>query len=198
MMAKDRQAAAGAASEIADLVLQLGRAAYVDCASTGLTPAQWIAIRFFARANRFSRTISGFAQFHATTRGTASQTVKSLVEKGFLTRTPSEKDARSVRFDLTARGRRKLAGDPLEAVARAAARLDNDDSGRMTANLRAMLADLRDGRHQSPVGVCRLCGYRDRGDERQEACCRLMREPLADAEFEELCVRYRPLKSEPA
>lgn len=193
MVADDRQD-----GEIADLVLQLGRAAYVDCGSTGLTQAQWIAIRFFARANRFSRTISGFAQFHATTRGTASQTVNSLVDKGYLARTPSEKDARSVRFDLTARGRRKLSSDPLDAVAQAAARLGAADRGRMTANLRGMLADLRAGRRQPPVGVCRLCGYRDRGDERAAACCRLLQEPLADTEFEELCVRYRPVSSGPA
>ncbi len=45
------------AAEIADLVLQLGRAAYADCTAGGLTQAQWIAIRFFTRANRFSRTI---------------------------------------------------------------------------------------------------------------------------------------------
>ena len=68
------------ATEFADLVLQLGRAAYADCAAGGLTQAQWIAMRYFARANRFSRTVSGFADFHGTTRGTASQTIKSLVE----------------------------------------------------------------------------------------------------------------------
>ena len=129
---------------------------------------------------------------------TAARHGMGLAGKGCGPGRPAGKEARSGRFDRAARGRRKLPGDPREAVARAAVRLDNDDSGRMTANLRAMLADLREGRHQPPVGVCRLCGYRDRGDERQEACCRLMREPLADTEFEELCVRYRPLGSEPA
>jgi len=180
------------AAETADLVLQLGRAAYVDCAAGGLTQAQWIAIRFFTRANRFSRTISGFAQFHATTRGTASQTVKTLVEKGYLERTPSEKDARSVRFDLTALARRKLRDDPLEAVVQAAGRLSADERTDMAVGLRTMLADLRDGRRQSAAGVCRLCGHLDRGTGGQSACCRLLQEPLVDTEFEELCVRYQP------
>jgi DNA-binding MarR family transcriptional regulator len=180
------------AEETADLLLQLGRAAYADCAAGGLTQAQWIAIRFFSRATRFSRTISGFAQFHATTRGTASQTVKILVEKGYLKRTPSEKDARSVRFDLTALARSKLCDDPLEAVAQVAGRLSDSEQVHMTVSLRTMLADLRSGYRQTASGVCRLCGHLDRGAGDQGARCRLMQEPLADTEFEELCVRFQP------
>ncbi len=178
-------------AEIADLVLQLGRAAYADCTAGGLTQAQWIALRFFQRANRFSRTISGFAQFHATTRGTASQTVKALVEKGYLERTPSEKDARSVCFNLTALARGKLHHDPLAAVENAADGLDDADRIRVTASLRSMLMELGNSRRESTVGACRLCGHLDRGAGDRNACCRLMKEPLADREFEELCVRYR-------
>ncbi len=178
-------------AEIADLVLQLGRAAYADCAASGLTQAQWIAIRFFTRANRFSRTVSGFAEFHATTRGTASQTVKTLVEKGYLKRTASEKDARSIRFDLTALARAKLRDDPLTAVADAAAKLGGEGVTRLTVSLRAMLADLGKGRRQSAAGTCRLCGHLDRGTGGQSGRCRLMGESLADTEFEELCIRYQ-------
>lgn len=182
-------------AEIADLVLQLSRAAYIDCSAAGLTQAQWIAIRFFSRANRFSRTISGFAQFHATTRGTASQTVKSLVAKGYLLRTPSEKDARSADFELTAIARDALKDDPLDAVTAAAGNLSSADQAHVTAALRSMLQEMREDRRQSSVGICKLCGYRDGGKRGQDACCRLMREPLADTEFEELCVRYRPISS---
>lgn len=178
-------------AEIADLVVQLGRAAYADCVAGGLTQAQWIAIRFFTRANRFSRTVSGFAEFHATTRGTASQTVKALVEKGYLKRTASEKDARSIRFDLTAVARAKLCDDPLTMVAAAAAKLGDEGVSRLTSSLRAMLADLSKGRRQSAAGTCRLCGHLDRGAGGQSGRCRLMGESLADTEFEELCIRYQ-------
>ena len=40
--------------------------------------AQLMALRFFARANSFSRTPSAFAEFQATTRGTALQAIKAL------------------------------------------------------------------------------------------------------------------------
>ena len=182
------------AAEIADLVLQLGRAAYADGAAGELTQAQWIAIRFFFRANRFSRTISGFAQFHATTRGTASQTVKTLVEQGYLVRTPAEKDARSIRFDLTALARRKLHDDPLEGVTNAAAGVSEEERLSMSATLRAMLDNLGDERGRPVIGICRLCGHLDRGAAGRNARCRLMQEPLVETEFEELCVRYHAVR----
>ena len=104
----------------AELVLRLSRAALGEGFVEALTSAQWMALRFFARANRFSRTVSAFAEFHATTRGTASQTVKGLVDQGFLTRTTSDTDGRSARVDLTDKARAILARDPFEVVVEAA------------------------------------------------------------------------------
>ena len=49
----------------AELFILLGRIAQGDGFVAGLTPAQWTAERYFAAANRFSRTPSAFAEFHA-------------------------------------------------------------------------------------------------------------------------------------
>ena len=43
---------------IAELVLHLGRIASGEALVEGLTPVQWAGLRYFARANRFSRTPS--------------------------------------------------------------------------------------------------------------------------------------------
>jgi DNA-binding MarR family transcriptional regulator len=177
------------ATEVADLVLQLARAAYADCAARGLTQAQWIALRFFSRANRFSRTVSGFADFHATTRGTASQTVKSLADKGYLQRRPSERDGRSTQFDLTLLARRKLAEDPLEDVVRAIDTLTETQQSKTVAGLRTVLGELEKARTGEAIGVCRLCGHLQK-DEGAGSRCRLMRESLQSNELGELCVRY--------
>ena len=67
----------------------------------GLSNAQWVALRFFQGFNRFSRTLTGFSSFHSTTRASASQTISSLVRKGYLVRKPDERDGRRVQFDLT-------------------------------------------------------------------------------------------------
>jgi DNA-binding MarR family transcriptional regulator len=172
---------------VAELALQLGRAAYGESSAQNLTPAQWMALRFFARANRFSRTISAFAEFHSTTRGTASQTVKSLVQRGYLTRTRSDRDGRSTTFNLTDKTRRKLADDPFEAVVRAAMSLSPTQRGRTASGLRRIIRELSTERERPALGMCTLCGHLTTAGERGFRC-RLLREPLAATELEQLCV----------
>lgn len=177
----------GSERTVAELALQLGRAAYGDSPADSLTPAQWMALRFFGRANRFSRTVSAFAEFHSTTRGTASQTVKSLVQRGYLTRTRSERDGRSATVDLTAKARRILEDDPFEAVVRAAAGLSPAQRDRTAASLRGILRRLAVDRERAVPGICTRCGHLATvgpGSYR----CRLMREPLTATELGQLCV----------
>ena len=59
------------ASHVAEQIVHLARLVHGGASDQCLTPAQWTALRYFARANRFSRTPSAFSEFHATTRGTA-------------------------------------------------------------------------------------------------------------------------------
>jgi hypothetical protein len=51
------------ARETAELRLQVGRLVQAEGYDGELSPAQWMALRFFARANPFSRTPSAFANF---------------------------------------------------------------------------------------------------------------------------------------
>ena len=84
------------ARETAELLLLVGRLVQAEGYDGELSPAQWMALRFLARANSFSRTPSAFAEFQATTRGTASQAIKALEAGGYLVRQQSEADGRSV------------------------------------------------------------------------------------------------------
>ncbi len=84
----------------------------------GLNPAQWAALRFFADANPQVRTTTAFARYHATTKGTASKSVRALERKGYLTRERSIHDGCAAILDVTERGRRLLREDPLNDLAR--------------------------------------------------------------------------------
>lgn len=84
----------------------------------GLNPAQWAALRFFADANPQVRTTTAFARYHATTKGTASKSVRALERKGFLSRERSIHDGRAAILDVTEHGRRLLREDPLNDLAR--------------------------------------------------------------------------------
>jgi len=95
------------AQTVEKLVVQLGCLARGDGFVADLTVGQWTALRYCSRANRFSRIVSAFAEFHGTTRGTASQTIKSLVQNDYLTQKHSKTDGRSIDFTLTHKSRRK-------------------------------------------------------------------------------------------
>src|ERR1700674_4963560 len=102
------------ARETAELLLLVGRLVQAEGYHGELSPAQWLALRYFARANQFSRNPSAFAEFQATTRGTASQTIKALETGGYFVRQRSEGDGRSVALRLTDKGNEAVACDPFE------------------------------------------------------------------------------------
>jgi DNA-binding MarR family transcriptional regulator len=119
---------------VAELLEQVGRFAHGDAFLKGLNPAQWAALRYFARANRVSRIVSAFALYHGTTRGTATQTVKALVEKGCLRRRPVIED------------------DPFRELVAAAAALSSKHCSTVAEGLEIMLGRLLAKRGRP--GVC--------------------------------------------
>src|ERR1019366_10008645 len=110
--------------ETAELLLLMGRLVQAEGYDGELSPAQWMALRFFARANQFSRNPSAFAEFQATTRGTATQAIKALEADGYLIRQRSNADRRSVSLRLASKGKKALARDPFEVLVRAVDTLD--------------------------------------------------------------------------
>ncbi|MFN0304479.1 MAG: MarR family winged helix-turn-helix transcriptional regulator [Burkholderiales bacterium] len=184
---------------IAELVLHLGRIASGEGVVEGLTPVQWTALRYLARANRFSRTPSTFAVFHGTTRGTASQTIKNLETQGYLTRLRSKADGRSARLDLTDKARAILVNDPYEALIRAVDALPPGVRGHFANALQRMLGQVASERGKPPFGTCASCKHLE-GD----GCCRegqapyacgFASEPLLLEELDELCIYFVPGKT---
>ena len=183
-------------SVVAELISQLGWIAHGEGFVGGLTPVQWSVLRYLSRANRFSRTVSAFAEFHATTRGTASQTVKSLVSRGYLIRTRSQRDGRSVRLDLTEKGKKALADDPFKILVGAARALSPTARNSLERALERMVRHVAQEYGRCPFGTCPSCLYL-RGDGyclegRPPYECGFLDEPLEEAELDQSCVNFGP------
>src|SRR6267378_4016062 len=136
------------ARETAELLLLVGRLVQAEGYDGELSPAQWMALRFFARANSFSRTPSAFAEFQATTRGTASQAIKAL-----------EAGGRSVTLRLTDKSNEALARDPFEVLVRAVDSLDAKEQTAMHHALRQVLTTVAASGAHRRFGVCQDCTY---------------------------------------
>src|ERR1700739_2273018 len=147
------------ARETAELLLLAGRLVQAEGYDGELSPAQWIALRYFARPNPFSRSPSAFAEFQATTRGTASQAIKALEAGGYLVRQRSKADGRSVSLRLTSKGKKALAGDPFEVLVRAVDLLDAKERTAMHHALHQVLTTVAASGAHRRFGVCQDCAH---------------------------------------
>jgi DNA-binding MarR family transcriptional regulator len=190
------------ARETAELLLLVGRLVQAEGYEGELSPAQWMALRFFARANSFSRTPSAFAEFQATTRGTASQSIKALEAGGYLVRQRSQADGRSVTLRLTDKGHEVVARDPFEALVRAVGSLNAQEQAAMRDALHHVLTTVAASGAHRHFGVCQDCAYlsgeayRDSTRASRSALeCLLFGLPIEPDDAGLLCAHYRP-KSE--
>jgi DNA-binding MarR family transcriptional regulator len=193
-------------SRIANLVNRLGRGIHSIQFAEGLNPAQWEALRFLARANRYSRTPTALAAYLRTTKGTASQTLKSLTAKGYVRRAPVPADKRAVRLDLTASGQGLLARDPLRRLEAAAAALgpELESANRILSRL---AGGLEAATGQIEFGLCGECTHfcKNAAAAQMPAAkvtagphrCGLTGEGLSAAESAQICVDFGPRPGAP-
>ena len=169
---------------------------YADGCASDLTRAQWAALRFFGRATRYSQTLTAFADYHATSLASASQTLKVLVAKGLLVRSRSENDSRSARFSLTKKGWLLLETDPVMELVRAISALSRSDLARLSTLMKTVHSSMAEVRRCANLGVCGTCAHFKEpfGQQDDDAVgfCSRVKGDICAKDFCMLCTKYRP------
>lgn len=185
------------AVRIAELLDRLGLYQRSRQQADGLNPAQWEALRYLSRANRYSRNPTALAGFLGATKGTVSQTLLALERKHLLSRRRDAKDGRSIRLELTPAGQACLAADPLGEVAVAAEALSDDGRQALVQGLTDLLTKLQRDHDQRPFGICAACRFFRRDGAAVEPGgphrCGLTGEPLAEPEIALICAEHQQL-----
>ena len=183
------------ATEAAQLIYRLDRLTRSGEMGHGLNPVQWEALRYLARANRFSRTPAALADYLGTTRGTVSQSLISLEEKGHIARTQSSRDKRSVDLSLTAQGEAALTDDPLTRLTADIAASRSADLSLVVTLLRDTLARAIARNGGKPFGVCRTCRHFETtpGAKGGFARCALLNEPLSKDDSLAICAEQEAM-----
>ena len=146
-------------SRIVELVDRLGRITHSLQFAEGLNPAQWIALRYISRANRHSCTPGALAGYMNCTRGTVSQTLKTLQEKGLVERRQRSGDRRRVRVTLTMHGYEVLERDPLGTISEAVSPCTETERASFVRDLEHLL-DIVQTRHSlAEFGPCPDCRH---------------------------------------
>lgn len=182
---------ADAALEAALLIDRLDRLARSGEAVDDLNPAQWEALRFVGRANRFSRTPAALAAYLGSTRGTVSQTLIALEQKGHVTREASALDRRSVSLGLTTLGQRKLKDDPILMLAADLAGSQPEALDTLVETLRGALHAMITRNSGRAFGACYSCRHFLKNGGTGKTMphhCALLDEPLSEADSRAICI----------
>jgi DNA-binding MarR family transcriptional regulator len=184
--------------EIGELLLQLARGILAEREKDRLTSAQWVALRFFSRANVFSRTLSELATYQSTTRGTASQTVKSLEKRGYIKRGKSPYDGRSSILTATDSGRKRMKDDPLLPLFAEIESLDKHKQELLRDILRQLVTNFDGKAQREAIGSCGDCVFllirrlKSQSDGVQvNFFCRCVGMPVAESDLGLLCTSFR-------
>jgi len=172
----------------AALLERIGRLIGADANSSALLPVQWETMRYLQQANRFSRNSSALTAFLGSTKGTVSQTVKTLESKGLLRNRVDPKDRRRNQLSLTAKGKRLLGNDPMEKNIAAIAALPAPSRDALAAGLEKLLTSRLEVDGRQPFGQCRECMYfARRHEEGNPHYCLLLKEMLSATDADHIC-----------
>ena len=177
---------------VAELVDRLSRIAHTLQFADGLNPAQWAALRYIARANRYSLTPGALAEFLGTTKGTASQTLIALESKKLIRRTRTAKDRRSVTVELTEEGQATLARDPVRHFVTASATFSASDQRAIAEGMDMLLGSLQQNHGRTMFGYCDRCAHLAPVQDSGYACG-MTGDVLANGELTQLCVNFKQL-----
>ncbi len=159
MMAKKSKSDEVSAAQILAQLERLSRLSRGSSHSGGLNPAQWDALRYLGRCNRFSNSPMALTQYLGATKGTISQTVAALVKKAVVTKTVRTGNHRSVVLVLTDLGRQFLANDPLRPLEKSIENLSAKTKKRFARGVLELLEGERERQSQPPFGTCQACRF---------------------------------------
>ena len=138
-----------ASQAVTEVMEQVFHLSYSVSYIHGMRPTQWAALRYFEQSEDNARTVINYAKYSHLTKGTASQTIRALVQRGLLVRAPVFSDRRSHRIDLTEKGRRLLEDDPIAIVVAAIEKLPPGQRDQLASSLRTIFGHLLEVASQS-------------------------------------------------
>lgn len=185
--------------DLIDIIERFGRLIRSTQYSEGLNPVQWEALRYIARANQFSKSPSALAEFLNATKGTVSQTLISLEDKGYISRYQNEKDKRAVFLKITKQGHDLLSKDPLLHIKEIIQKIENEKSNPLTNYLNDILLQVGKDCQQNSFGVCDSCFHFVQNSNKKEKIthCGLKLEKIKVEDQDKICVNHTPKNGSP-
>ena len=151
-----------------------------------LLPVQIDALHYLAICNRYSDTLMGVAEYLGQTKGTISQSLKVLENKGYLKKFPDKKDKRTVHLRVSKAGKKVLEElIPSPILHNAYGLLHANIQNQLIDDLRELLRAIQQSNGMKTFGVCHNCRHNQ--PTKFGALCALTQEPLSQDDIQLIC-----------
>lgn len=156
-------------------------------------------MRFLAQANAQSRTPTAVAEYLGATKGTASQTLIALENKGLIRRARCTVDKRQRDLAITEAGEALLTKDPIHTLGMAADELADEECHALVRGLTRLLHDVQRAHGVRSFGVCADCSLQCVAEMPDIAAgdgsrlrCGLTGEAIDPQRADRLCINFAP------
>jgi len=183
------------AKRIYDVLTQLGSLLRAEARlDTGLQPVHLQVLNYLSICNRYSDTPAAVADYVGLTKGTVSQTLRVLAERGFVEKQGDPDDGRLVHLRLTREGRAVVKDAvPPAVLVDAVMGLGRREQQETLDTLLALLRGVQQANEGLSFGVCDTCThFRDEGGAKFR--CGLTGEPLSVADSNLICREHLALE----
>lgn len=170
-----------------ELLLRFARIVAAEGRGRGLQPVQWQTLTYLRTANRFSRTAKALTAWLGQTKGSVSQTIITLEQKGLLTRRQDLDDQRVIRLELTDAGCAMLDAPPPSMSTSMLSHLSGAERDAFMALITKMLVATIERQGGRPFGQCRTCRHFEAMAEPDAYRCALLEVPLSDEDSRHIC-----------
>lgn len=152
----------------------------------GLQPVQIEALTYLTRCNRYSDTPQAVAEYLGLTKGTVSQSLMVLEQKGFLQKRQDTEDKRITHLVITAKGRKLVEQVyPAKNLEAALAKTNSVQGKTLEETLRSLLREMQHLHDRKTFAACHTCRFNER--HKKGYVCGLTKEALSGREIQLIC-----------
>ncbi|OEY67290.1 MarR family winged helix-turn-helix transcriptional regulator [Marinobacter sp. X15-166B] len=159
----------------------------------GLQPVQFEALQYLSLCNRYSNTPKAVAEYLGLTKGTVSQSIKVLENRGLVTKSQDTEDKRITRLQTTAMGRELVESlTPSPLLADYCNHAPPGEPEALVTQLTSLLRQVQALHQHRMFGQCHSCRHnRKLGEGRY--LCQLTGESLSAPEVQLICREHEPV-----
>ncbi|MFT5757432.1 MAG: DNA-binding MarR family transcriptional regulator [Alteromonadaceae bacterium] len=162
-------------------------------AAHGLQPVQLEVLNYLSSCNKYSDTPMAVTEYLGQTKGTVSQTIKTLEKKELVKKITDEKDKRISHVVVTQLGSEILKEHlPTHMFVNACSTLSDPEQEQILSALTHLLTSVIKSNNMKTFGACYSCRYNIKHDD-GSYYCDLVKEPLRDTDVLLICREHKDL-----